>query len=166
MSLYIIAAVLMLALDQTVKYWAFSALRPQHTVALIENVFHLTYVENRGSAFSLFASLNFRWIFVALAIAITVVIFFMLKRRVLQTALGSWSLVLVAAGALGNAIDRVVYGFVVDMFDFCLIHFPVFNIADIWICVGGALFIIYFMFQHKEQPVRRQDEAAESEQDE
>ena len=59
-------------------------------------------------------------------------------------------LILVAAGALGNAIDRVAHGFVVDMFDFRLIHFPVFNVADIFICAGGVLFVLYFMFQHKE----------------
>ena len=67
-----------------------------------------------------------------------------------QTQLGCWSLILVAAGALGNAIDRVAHGFVVDMFDFRLIHFPVFNVADIFICAGGVLFVLYFMFQHKE----------------
>ena len=69
----------------------------------------------------------------------------------MQTVLGRWSLVLIAAGALGNAIDRVAHGFVVDLFDFRLIHFPVFNVADIFICIGGALFVIYFMFQHKDK---------------
>ena len=57
MPLYIIAALLMIALDQVVKYWAFTSLQAQHTIPLIENVFHLTYVENRGAAFSLFRSL-------------------------------------------------------------------------------------------------------------
>ena len=74
------------------------------------------------------------------------------QKMLMQTALGNWSLVLIAAGAVGNAIDRVARGFVVDMFDFRLIHFPVFNVADIFICVGGVLFVIYFMFQHKDKP--------------
>lgn len=150
MPLYILAVLLMIAADQLVKYWAFTSLQAQHTIPLIENVFHLTYVENRGAAFSLFAQFDSRWIFVALAVIITVAIFAVLRKRYIQTALGRWSLVLVAAGALGNAIDRVIHGFVVDMFDFRLIHFPVFNVADIFICIGGALFVIYFMFQHKD----------------
>lgn len=150
MPLYILAVLLMIAADQLVKYWAFTSLQAQHTIPLIENVFHLTYVENRGAAFSLFAQFDSRWIFVALAAIITVAIFVVLQKRYIQTTLGRWSLMLVAAGALGNAIDRVIHGFVVDMFDFRLIHFPVFNVADIFICIGGVLFVIYFMFQHKD----------------
>ena len=85
----------------------------------------------------------------------------MLQKKLMQTALGRWSLVLVAAGALGNAIDRVVHGFVVDLFDFRLINFPVFNVADIFICVGGALFVIYFLFQHQdEKPEQETDDTA------
>ena len=151
MPLYILAALVLIGLDQAVKYWALTSLQAQHTIPLIENVFHLTYVENRGAAFSLFAQFDSRWIFVALACVITVVILIALQKNYMQTVLGRWSLVLIAAGALGNAIDRVAHGFVVDLFDFRLIHFPVFNVADIFICIGGALFVIYFMFQHKDK---------------
>lgn len=148
--LYIVLAVLMIALDQAVKYWAFTSLQAQQTIPLIENVFHLTYVENRGAAFSMFAQFDSRWIFVTLAVVISVIIGVALCKGWMQNALGRWSLVLVAAGALGNAIDRVIHGFVVDLFDFRLIHFPVFNVADIFICVGGLLFVLYFLFFHKD----------------
>lgn len=148
---YILLAALMIALDQVVKYWALTNLQAQQTIPLLENVFHLTYVENRGAAFSLFAQFDSRWIFVALAVIVSVAIVVVLYKHLIQTALGRWSLVLVAAGALGNAIDRVAHGFVVDLFDFRLIHFPVFNVADIFICVGGVLFVIYFLFQHKDE---------------
>ena len=152
MPLYIAAILVMIVVDQVVKHWAFTVLQPQHTSPLIENVFHLTYIENRGAAFSMFAKFDSRWIFVALAAVITLAICYALSKKLMQTALGSWSLVLIAAGAVGNAVDRVARGFVVDMFDFRLIHFPVFNVADIFICVGGVLFVIYFMFQHKDKP--------------
>ena len=152
MPLYIAAILVMIAVDQAVKHWAFTVLQPQHTIPLIENVFHLTYIENRGAAFSMFAKFDSRWIFVALAAVITLAICYALSKKLMQTAMGSWSLVLIAAGAVGNAVDRVARGFVVDMFDFRLIHFPVFNVADIFICVGGVLFVIYFMFQHKDKP--------------
>ena len=163
MPLYIIAALVMIVLDQVVKYWALTSLQAQHTIPLIENVFHLTYVENRGAAFSLLAQFDSRWIFVALAVIITIVIFIVLRIDYIQTALGRWSLVLVAAGALGNAIDRVIHGFVVYLFDFRLIHFPVFNVADIFICVGGVLFVIYFMFQHKDKVPEKKASAEQPE---
>lgn len=149
--LYIVLTVLMIALDQAVKYWAFTSLQAQQTIPLVENVFHLTYIENRGAAFSMFAQFDSRWIFVTLAVVISVVIGVALYKGWMQNALGRWSLVMVAAGAIGNAIDRVIRGFVVDLFDFRLIHFPVFNVADIFICVGAVLFIIYFLFQHKDE---------------
>ena len=152
MPLYIAAILVMIVVDQAVKHWAFTVLQPQHTIPLIENVFHLTYIENRGAAFSMFAKFDSRWIFVALAAVITLAICYALSKKLMQTAMGSWSLILIAAGAVGNAVDRVARGFVVDMFDFRLIHFPVFNVADIFICVGGVLFVIYFMFQHKDKP--------------
>lgn len=158
--LYIVLAVLMIALDQAVKYWAFTSLQTQQTTPLIENVFHLTYIENRGAAFSMFAQFDSCWIFVALAVIISVAIGVALYKGWMQNALGRWSLVMVAAGAIGNAIDRVVRGFVVDLFDFRLIHFPVFNVADIFICVGAVLFVIYFLFQHKDE---EQAGAAQSE---
>ena len=75
MLLYFFAAVMMIVLDQAVKYWAFHSLQPQHTIPLIENVFHFTYVENRGAAFSLFAQFNSRWFFVALAVVITCLLY-------------------------------------------------------------------------------------------
>ena len=152
MPLYIAAILIMIVVDQVVKHWAFTVFQWLHTIPLIENVFHLTYIENRGAAFSMFAKFDSRWIFVALASVITLAICYALSKKLMQTALGNWSLVLIAAGAVGNAIDRVARGFVVDMFDFRLIHFPVFNVADIFICVGGVLFVIYFMFQHKDKP--------------
>nr|WP_297172447.1 signal peptidase II [uncultured Agathobaculum sp.] len=151
MLIYIGAALLLIAIDQIVKNWALTSLQVQHTIPVIDNVFHFTYVENRGAAFSLFSQFGSRWIFITLACVITVAIVIVLHKRIMQTALGRWSLVLVAAGAMGNAIDRVQHSFVVDLFDFRLVHFPVFNVADILICVGGALFVIYFLFQHREE---------------
>lgn len=150
MLIYIFSILLMIAADQAVKYWAYTTLQAQGSIPLVDGVFHLTYVENRGAAFSLFAQFDSRWFFVLLAAVISVVILIVLQRKQMQTVLGRWSLVLIAAGALGNAIDRMLRGFVVDLFDFRLIHFPVFNVADIFICVGGLLFFLYVMFQHKD----------------
>lgn len=167
MPFYIIIILALTALDQVVKYWAFTILRERVTIPLITNVFHLTYVENRGAAFSLFSWLNFRWLFVVLAIAIIIILFLLLYRNIIPTKLGRVSLLLVAAGASGNAIDRMIRGFVVDLFDFRLIYFPVFNIADVLICTGAALFMWYILFQYQEpeestkEPVKTEQEKKE-----
>ncbi|WP_283675288.1 signal peptidase II [Butyricicoccus sp. Marseille-Q5471] len=138
----------LIAFDQLVKYWAFTVLQPLTTIPIVENIFHLTYVENRGAAFSLL--MNRRWLFVILAVLVVSAAAIALKKGVIQTKTGKWSLYLITAGAVGNVIDRIARGFVVDLFDFRLIHFPVFNVADIFICTGAVLFFIYIMFQHKE----------------
>ena len=144
----IIAIILMVAADKLLKYWAVTALQaaPGHTIPLIENVFHLTYVENRGAAFSVLQ--NQIWLFVLLTIAILCAIVIAVRRGLVRSALGSWSLYIVAGGAVGNMLDRIFRHFVVDLFDFRLIHFPVFNVADVFVCVGGVLFAYYLLFQH------------------
>lgn len=138
----------LIAFDQLVKYWAFTVLQPLTTIPIVENIFHLTYVENRGAAFSLL--MNRRWLFVILAVLVVSAAAIALKKGVIQTKTGKWSLYFITAGAVGNVIDRIARGFVVDLFDFRLIHFPVFNVADIFICIGAVLFFIYIMFQHKD----------------
>ena len=155
MPIYICAILLMIAADQAVKYWAFTSLQAQQTIPLINGVFHLTYIENRGAAFSLFAQFDSRWIFVVLAIVITVAIFIAIYRNMLQNQLGCWSLILVAAGALGNAIDRVARGFVVDMFDFRLIHFPVFNVADCYVVISAVLAVLLIIFYYDDNDLDR-----------
>lgn len=150
MPLYIAAVAIMIIADQLVKHWAFTTLQAQHTILLIENVFHLTYIENRGAAFSMFARFDSRWIFVALAVVISIIIGVVLSKKIMQTATGRWSLVLIAAGAIGNAIDRVVRGFVVDMFDFRLINFPVFNVADIFVVISFIGIAVSILFIYKD----------------
>lgn len=150
MPLYIAAVAMMIIADQLVKHWAFTTLQAQHTIPLIENVFHLTYIENRGAAFSMFARFDSRWIFVALAVVISIIIGVVLSKKIMQTATGRWSLVLISAGAIGNAIDRVVRGFVVDMFDFRLINFPVFNVADIFVVISFIGIAVSILFIYKD----------------
>lgn len=69
-------------------------------------------------------------------------------KKLILTKVGRWSLAFVAGGAVGNLIDRILHGYVVDMFYFELIDFPVFNVADIFIVIGGFLFAYYILFQY------------------
>ncbi len=144
----------MIVLDQAVKLWAVRVLASIGDIPLINGIFHLTYVENRGSAFGLF--LNQRVLFMVLTPIVLAAVSIALWRGIIQTKTGKWSMYLLFGGAVGNFIDRIIRGYVVDLFYFKLINFPVFNIADIFICMGAALFFIYFQFQHK--PVEQKKE--------
>ena len=114
--MYLLAVLMMVIVDQAVKYWAVTMLASIGTIPLIPGVLSLTYVENRGAAFSILE--NQIWLFVALAVVILCGI--------------------------------VVNHYVVDMIQLEFIRFPIFNIADIYVCVGVALFAFYYLFIHKD----------------
>ncbi len=137
--------VLLVGLDQIVKYLAVTYLTTK-PIVLIENVFELTYIENKGAAWSMLE--NQIWFFILITIIILAVIAYAFYKKLIYTKLGKISLVLISAGGIGNFIDRITHGYVIDMFSFKLINFPVFNVADICIVCGGLLFIYYMMFQY------------------
>lgn len=143
-SVIFVAALILL--DQLVKLWALNYLQPVGVIPLIEGVFQLQYIENRGAAFSIFQNQTLPLAIVSIVVLAAIVVAF--RKGMIRTRLGRLSLLMVAGGAVGNLIDRLLRGFVVDLFDFVLIHFPVFNVADIFIVVGGILFVYYYMFQH------------------
>lgn len=153
--LVVLLILAMVALDQLVKYWAVTVLAPVTTIPLIQNVFVLTYVENTGAAFSLLAGKNQQWLLAAIAVVIVLGAVWLLKKGWVLTALGRISVYLVIAGAIGNLIDRVTRGFVVDLFSFELIHFPIFNVADIYVVAGVVLFLIYNLFFHDKAEAAR-----------
>ncbi len=146
--IYAICVVLALIADQALKYWiTVNVPLNEGSVPLIPELVSLVNHHNTGAAFGIFRDLNLRWVFAALAIIFTLVLVVAITRGIIKEPLGRWSSVLVIAGALGNAIDRVMSGYVVDMFrlDF-FTEFAIFNIADIFISVGGVLFCIYILF--------------------
>lgn len=152
----IIAIFVMLALvgiDQLTKWLAVSYLQ-DGPVVLWEGVFELRYVENDGMAWGMFGGEIFRWIAVALTGALMVGLLYLLmseKRR--RGWLSNTALILVIAGGVGNLIDRVLNGYVVDFLYVRLIDFPVFNVADCFVVVGAALLIVYLLFFSDQQNV-------------
>lgn len=145
--LYAIVAVIVLILDQGLKYWTTVNLELGEGVReLLPGVVHLTNIHNSGAAFGLLDGLSFaRWLFVGLTVVFVVVVVILISTKVIKGGFGRWMATLVVAGALGNGIDRVIHGYVVDMFELEFISFPVFNIADIFITVCGILFCIYIL---------------------
>ena len=145
--LYAIVALLVLILDQAVKYWATVGIELNTgSTAIIPGVISLVNTHNTGAAFGFLQTHNARWFFVAIAAVFAVVVILALWKNIIRAPLGRWSAVLVMSGAIGNCIDRVINGYVVDMFRLDFMNFAIFNVADIFITVCGILFCVYIIF--------------------
>lgn len=150
--LYALVTLLVLILDQAVKYWTTVSIElDAGTKTLIPGVISLVNIHNTGAAFGILPKA--RWFFVLVAVLFVGLVVYALVKNVLKDPLGRWSAVLVMAGAVGNCIDRVMYGYVVDMFRFDFLNFAIFNVADIFITVCGILFCVYIIFldDHKKK---------------
>jgi signal peptidase II len=148
-----IAAVLGLVIDQLTKYWVtqtFDLTTPPDSMALWPGVFYFTYVTNTGAAFSLFSN-NGEWLkWLSMAVSAGLIALgwgVSLPNRWEQVGYG-----LILAGALGNGIDRVLAGEVVDFLDFRLIRFPIFNMADVCINIGIICLLIAALHQPAKHP--------------
>ena len=147
MTLYLLLAALLVAADQLIKYWTVTVLQPIGSSPLWQGVFHLTYVENTGAAFSMLEGRQGFFIFVTIAALLFMI--YLYKTGMFKGVLGHLCIALILGGAIGNFIDRLRLGYVIDMFDFCLINFAVFNFADICITIGGAIFVLLTFLDYK-----------------
>lgn len=143
---YAIVAILILIADQGLKYWVTVniALDTGH-VTLIPGVLELTNIHNNGAAFSMLKHAP-HWIFILFTLVFAAIAVFCLRRNVVHGKVGRWSVVLVLAGAVGNCIDRILSGYVVDMFNFLFVRFAVFNLADVFIVVAGITLCLHVIF--------------------
>lgn len=140
---YELIIILLLCIDQVSKLLALNYLQEIGSLPIIQNVFHLTYVENRGAAFGMFQNNQIVFIIVALLSSIYGLYYLHTKK---VNIVGKIGILLIISGALGNLIDRVRLGFVVDFFDFRIIWAYVFNVADIFVVLGTILLCIYIIF--------------------
>lgn len=136
----------LIALDQLSKYLAKVYLLPlgYDGVPIINGVFHLSYTENSGAAFSILQ--NQRWLLVVLSIVFSIFAIYYLIKHKNEKFMLRLGISIVLAGAVGNLIDRIRTGLVIDFMDFRLINFAVFNIADSCIVVGCILLAFYYLF--------------------
>lgn len=161
-------AALIVFIDQLSKYLTVLYLKPVGTFPIIRDALHLTYVENRGAAFGMLA--NNRWVFMLVSSVAIVALSVYLIRKKPQSRLLSVSLSFIIGGGIGNMIDRVFLGYVVDMIDFRLINFAVFNVADSFVCIGAGLLMLYLILaMHREtmaeRLTQRESDTARSEED-
>lgn len=156
--LYAIAAAIALIADQALKYWVTANIELNGGFKpLIPGFIRLSNIHNSGAAFSFLEGA--RWLFVVLCVIFVAAVIWLLIKRIIATPGARWSAVFIMAGALGNCIDRVISGYVVDMLEFEFVRFPVFNLADIFITVGAIAFCICLLV---EKPVAADGNAADA----
>jgi signal peptidase II len=172
---WIIVIAAAVVVDQVSKILVIKYLKDIVSVELIPGIFRFTYVENRGAAFGMLS--DNRWVFMIIStLAIGALIVYLWKFRP-DSRLACLALSMIAGGGIGNMIDRVALGYVVDFIDFCA--FPnlwmwVFNIADAFVCVGAGLLILWLIIsmaqESREQKIKRmvslyEDEPQEEQKD-
>ncbi|SCH14149.1 signal peptidase II [Romboutsia sp. 1001713B170207_170306_H8] len=149
--IYEIIIAILIGLDQLSKYFALNYLKDMGSIPIIQSIFHLTYVENRGAAFGMFQNNQIIFIIVA-SIASIFGLYYLHKKN--MHIVGKVGILLIISGAIGNLIDRVRLGFVVDYFDFRIIWEYVFNVADVFVVVGTVLLCIYILFFEDKEMVK------------
>lgn len=156
----IVAAVILIA-DQWLKYWVtVNITLSTGSQELIPGVVKLVNIHNSGAAFGLLDNVDYaRWIFLAVTAVFVVVIAVLLVRRVFDSRFAVWCEVLFLTGAIGNCIDRVFLGYVVDMFKLEFVNFAVFNIADAVLVVSCLMFVIYVFFGSRGENDEGKDDA-------
>lgn len=148
--IYAFIMTVLVAIDQITKYWARTYLAEAGSIGVIDGFLHLTYVENRGAAFGMFQGGSY--IFAVTSVVIVVGLFVYLKKTnaaKVQYYIAS----VITAGAIGNLIDRLSFGFVTDMIDFRGIWQWVFNVADIYVVLGGICFLCAIMAEERAMQV-------------
>ena len=148
MLIWLAVIIVTVFLDQLTKYLTVLHLKPIDTLPIIEDVLHLTYVENTGAAFGMMK--DARWVFMVTSTAAIIgILGYMIRRVYIKKEKMPWmealSLSLIVGGGIGNMIDRTMLGYVVDMIDCRFINFAVFNVADSFVCIGAGLMILYLI---------------------
>ena len=147
----LVMLVVLVLIDYYTKYLAVIKLKNQAAFNIIDGVLEFNYLENRGAAFGMLQNQKIFFVFIAV-IFLSVIIFVLFrtpddrKYRKLHILL-----TMIAAGAIGNMIDRLRFDYVVDFIYIVLINFPIFNVADIYVSVGTAVLIILILFYYKEE---------------
>ena len=138
------------AVDQVFKMLAVNQLKPVGQIEIISGFLNFTYVENKGAAFGMLE--NQRWFFIAATAVVSVILLIVIFVYKHHTWLSYTASILIVGGGIGNLIDRVLYGYVVDYIHFSFFP-PVFNFADCCVTVGTVMLIVYILFfaEHTKQ---------------
>lgn len=163
---FLIGFVILVGLDQWTKGLAVKHLMNQPPFVIWDGVFELLYSENRGAAFGMMQGKQFFFFLIALVV-LAAVVYLLWKMPVTERYMPmAVCLMMVSAGAVGNMIDRVSQGYVVDFLYFKLINFPIFNVADCYVTISAFLLILLVFFYYREEEMacfslRKKEEKSE-----
>ena len=153
MKKIIINSILLIIVDQLIKILINNNIH--ESIELVNNFFSLTYVRNTGAAFSILEGNRFLFVIVAVSALYLIYRLFIKDKKLNNINILIFSLLI--SGIIGNLIDRIVYGYVIDYFEFTLFNnnMPIFNFADICIVIGAILFILNTILEGKDERIRR-----------
>ncbi len=163
---YLILIAALIAGDQLVKYWTVTTFAAPVGNAVstadaplpgIPGIVQLTRVHNFGAAWSSFSGM--RWLLIAVTVALMAVLVYLWAKKIVRHPLGKLSLALILAGGIGNLIDRVLNGYVVDTFDLVFMNYPVFNVADICVVAGAIGGSIYYLWLYDKFDAKKEEKA-------
>lgn len=152
--------------DQLSKWLAVIGLKGEDSFPLLPGILHLTYLENRGAAFG--SLQDHRWVFLVFStVALAVMLWVQYGRRqILCHPTGRVALAMLIGGGVGNMIDRLLLGYVVDFIEFRFVDFAVFNIADSCVTVGAVLLMVYILWFSEAGKKKKAPEEKSGKQDE
>ena len=145
--LYALIVIALIAADQGLKYWVVSHLALGESAPFLPGLMQLTRLHNTGAAWSSFSGMT--TLLIAVTVVLIVLVLWLLIKRIVRHPLGVTACLLILGGGLGNMIDRVARGYVVDMFDLQLFTYPIFNLADCFVVIGAILGGIYYLFLYE-----------------
>ena len=146
-----VGVILLVLVDQFTKLLAIRFLKEQESIVILKDVFELQYLENHGAAFGIFQNQRYFFVIMTLIVFAVVAYFYSVtpsSKRYLPLRL---CMIFLTAGAIGNFIDRLFHGYVVDFFYFSLITFPIFNVADIYVTGTFFVLVLLIFFYYKEE---------------
>ena len=155
--LYFLLFAATIATDQWLKYWTVNTLELGESTPFLPHIMQLTRLHNYGAGWSMLSGKTaLLLVFTAvLLIALAVLLF----KKIVRHPLGVTACVLIIGGGIGNMIDRIVLGYVVDMFDLLLFDYPIFNLADCFVVVGAILGAVYYLWLYDKYDAKKKESA-------
>ena len=153
--LYVLLFIALIAADQLLKYWTVTHLALGESAAFLPGFMQLTRLHNYGAAWSSFSG---RTVFLLILTAVLLIaVAVLLFKRIVRHPLGVIAGTLILGGGVGNMIDRLLHGYVVDMFDLLLFDYPIFNLADCFVVVGAILGAVYYLWFYDKYDKRKKE---------
>ena len=160
---YIILLAVCIGGDQLLKWWVTAHLEVDQSAPLLPGIVRLTRLHNTGAAWSSFSGKT--GLLAAVTIVLMAAVVYLVVKKIVRHPLGIVAALLILGGGVGNIIDRIVHGYVVDMFDLLLFDYPVFNLADCFVVVGVILGAVYYLWFYEKYDARKKNDASDADGD-